>query len=334
MENGNKHITISDVAEALNVSKTTVSRAISGKGRIGTETRERVLAYIKEHDYKPNVIAKGLAQSKTFNLCVVIPGDYAVVDLPFFQEAIVGVQEIAGKHEYDILLCICNGNDIVSLKRIIMNRKVDGVILLRTLVEDERISFLKEKGIPFVTAGTTPDGEVVQVDHDHFAACKELTSTFLKQGIRNVAVLGGSESIVANRSRKRGAEEAFWQNDLGADGINIYMNLENEDSIRKALSDALGKHVECILCMDDGICSRVLQILRQEKIRIPQQIKVASFYNSSVLENNIPSITSLDFSARELGKSCCERVLGLIDGKEVNRKTLLPYEIMLKESTR
>ena len=149
MENGNKHITISDVAEALNVSKTTVSRAISGKGRIGTETRERVLAYIKEHDYKPNVIAKGLAQSKTFNLCVVIPGDYAVVDLPFFQEAIVGVQEIAGKHEYDILLCICNGNDIVSLKRIIMNRKVDGVILLRTLVEDERISFLKEKGIPF-----------------------------------------------------------------------------------------------------------------------------------------------------------------------------------------
>ena len=68
-----KNITIADVAEALGVSKTTVSRAISGKGRIGRETRERVLAYIEEHDYKPNVIAKGLAQSKTYNICVVMP---------------------------------------------------------------------------------------------------------------------------------------------------------------------------------------------------------------------------------------------------------------------
>ena len=63
------NITISDVAEALGVSKTTVSRAISGKGRIGAATRKRVLEYIQEHDYKPNVIARGLAQSKTFNIC-------------------------------------------------------------------------------------------------------------------------------------------------------------------------------------------------------------------------------------------------------------------------
>ena len=65
------NITIADVAETLGVSKTTVSRAISGKGRISEATRQRVLNYIDEHDYKPNVIARGLAQSKTFNLCVV-----------------------------------------------------------------------------------------------------------------------------------------------------------------------------------------------------------------------------------------------------------------------
>ena len=114
MKKGNV-ITISDVAEALGVSKTTVSRAISGKGRIGEATRQKVLAYIEEHDYKPNVIARGLAQSKTFNLCVVMPEDYALVDLPFFQEVITGIQEIAGMNEYDILLCICQENDITGL---------------------------------------------------------------------------------------------------------------------------------------------------------------------------------------------------------------------------
>ena len=66
-----KSITIADVAEALDISRTTVSRAISGKGRISQETRRRVLEYIERNDFKPNVIAKGLAQSKTYNICVV-----------------------------------------------------------------------------------------------------------------------------------------------------------------------------------------------------------------------------------------------------------------------
>ena len=74
-----------------------------------------MLEYIQEHDYKPNVIARGLAQSKTFNICVVMPGDYALVDLPFFQEAIMGIQEIAGMMEYDLLLCIGSGNDMRGL---------------------------------------------------------------------------------------------------------------------------------------------------------------------------------------------------------------------------
>ena len=84
-------MTISDVAEALNISKTTVSRAISGKGRIGAKTRRRVLEYIEEHNYKPSVIAKGLAQSKSYNIGWVMPSDYSVVDLPFFQKCLMGL---------------------------------------------------------------------------------------------------------------------------------------------------------------------------------------------------------------------------------------------------
>ncbi len=82
-----KNLTIGDIAEELGVSKTTVSRAISGKGRIGEKTREKVLRYIKEHDYRPNVIAKGLAQSRTYNIGLVIPGSYHLVELPFFHKS-------------------------------------------------------------------------------------------------------------------------------------------------------------------------------------------------------------------------------------------------------
>ena len=232
-----KNITIADVAEALGVSKTTVSRAISGKGRIGKETRERVLAYIEEHDYKPNVIAKGLAQSKTYNICVVMPGEYDVVDLTFFQECLFGIQEIAGSMEYDILLSICMTNDISSLERIIANHKVDGVILMRTFVEDEQIEFLQTKNVPFVTIGSTSTNYkgVIQVDHNHKSACKELTSIILMKQMEKIALIGGNEEHVVTQSRLRGFREAYAKMGKELDEDLMFLSQDNQVLVEKAV---------------------------------------------------------------------------------------------------
>lgn len=329
-----KNITIADVAEALGVSKTTVSRAISGKGRIGKETKERVLQYIEEHDYKPNVIAKGLAQSKTYNLCVVMPGDYDVVDLTFFQECLFGIQEIAGIMEYDILLSICKTNDISSLERIISNRKVDGVILMRTFVEDAQIEYLQSKNVPFVTIGSSNYKGVIQVDHNHKSACKELTSIILMKGMKKIALVGGDENHVVTQSRLRGFKEAYQKMGETVDPSMLFLNLDNNVMIDKIVEEILERKTDCILCMDDAVCSRVLKKLREKHISVPKDIRVASFYNSSVLENNVPSITSLSFDAKELGMVACKTVLDVIDGQEVSARTLLPYEVVLKESTK
>ncbi|MGN0352791.1 MAG: LacI family DNA-binding transcriptional regulator [Roseburia sp.] len=329
-----KNITIADVAEALGVSKTTVSRAISGKGRIGKETRNRVLAYIEEHNYKPNVIAKGLAQSKTYNLCVVMPGEYDVVDLTFFQECLFGIQEIAGIMEYDILLSICQTNDISSLERIIANRKVDGAILMRTFVEDAQIEFLQKKNVPFVTIGSSTYPYVVQIDHNHKSACKELTSIILMKNLKKIALIGGDETHVVTQSRLRGFREAYAKMGEEIDESLLFLNLDNHILVDKAVKEALERKVDCILCMDDAVCSRVLKMLREQQIKVPQEVKIASFYNSTILENSVPSITSLSFDAKELGMVACRTLLDLIEGIEVKERTLLSYEVVLKESTK
>lgn len=328
------NITILDVAEALGVSKTTVSRAISGKGRIGEGTRKRVLDYIEEHDYKPNVIAKSLAQSKTFNICVVMPGNYALVDLPFFQEAIMGIQEIAGMMEYDLLLCIGFGSDMSGLTRVIQNRKVDGVVLLRTMVDDPQVAFLQEKKIPFVTAGSSKYKDVKQIDHDHRSACCELTSILLMRGMKRIAILGGSEDIVVNQTRLSGVNDAFAQFGQKINTDLLFMNLDSKAFVEKAVDDALSRETDCILCMDDGICAQTMRRLRQKHIKVPDQVRIASFYNSSVLENNVPTITSLSFDARELGMKACKNLLRQIEGEDTPNRTLLPYEVVLKESTK
>lgn len=329
-----KNITIADVAEALGVSKTTVSRAISGKGRIGKATKERVLAYIEEHDYKPNVIAKGLAQSKTYNLCVVMPGNYEVVDWNFFQACLFGIQEMAETEGYDVLLCMCQTTDISSLERIIANRKVDGVVLMRTFLKDAQIELLQQKRIPFVTTGSTNYEGVVQIDHDHQSACKELTSIILMKNMKRIALVGEDEGYMVTQSRLRGFREAYEQMGVPIDESLLYLSSENRVRVDRAVSDILERNVDCILCMDDAAASRVLKVFREKQVKMPNDVRVASFYDSTILENHVPSITSLSFDAKELGRVACRTLLDMIEGIEVKERTLLPYEVVLKESTK
>lgn len=330
----NKTLTIADIADTLGVSKTTVSRAISGKGRIGSETRERVLKYIDAHNYTPNVIAKSLAQNKTYNLAVVMPGDYELIDLPFFQNCIMGIQEIASSFDYDMLLTVCNNADVTKLERIVRNRKVDGVILLRSFMDDVQVEYLQEKNIPFVVTGSSNYKGVVQVDNDHRAACRELTSILLMKRMKKIALIGGNEEHVVTQSRLMGFKDAFADSGTAVDESLIYMNLDNPVLLDGKLDDIIKREVDCIVCMDDAICMEVLYKLRREGISVPDQIRVASFYNSSMLETHDPSITSLDFDAKELGMLVCRTLLDMIEGQKVQKKTLLGYEVRLCESTK
>lgn len=330
----NKTLTIADIADAFGVSKTTVSRAISGKGRIGSETRERVLKYIDAHNYTPNVIAKSLAQNKTYNLAVVMPGDYELIDLPFFQNCIMGIQEIASSFDYDMLLTVCNNADVTKLERIVRNRKVDGVILLRSFMDDVQVEYLQEKNVPFVVTGSSNYKGVVQVDNDHRAACRELTSILLMKRMKKIALIGGNEEHVVTQSRLMGFKDAFADSGTAVDESLIYMNLDNPVLLDGKLDDIIKREVDCIVCMDDAICMEVLYKLRREGISVPDQIRVASFYNSSMLETHDPSITSLDFDAKELGMLVCRTLLDMIEGQKVQKKTLLGYEVRLRESTK
>ena len=326
-------ITIDDIAKELGISKTTVSRAISGKGRIGPATRERVLNYIKEHDYHPSPLAKGLAQSKNYNIAWVIPGDSTVTELPFFQKCMIGVSDIATANDHDILLSMVYEDNFVSLERIVKNRKVDGVILARTLYKDPSVEFLIESGIPFVTIGSTPYKNVHQIDNDHIGACKELTEILLLKGMKRLALIGGDENHIVNRSRKAGYLKAFESLDMEPDDSIIYMNSDSKVNTIRNVSDALSNNVDCIICTDDMICVYVLDEIRKQGLKVPDDIRIASFYNSQVLESYQPPITSLDYDPKQLGSEACTMLISVMKGEEVPYKKLLHYDVTFKRST-
>lgn len=329
-----KNLTIADIAQELGVSKTTVSRAMSGKGRIGEETRKRVQAYIEAHHYSPNVVAKGLAQNKTFNLGLVLPGDYNIVELPFFQKCMMGISRTASEAGYDVLLSMVTADKITQLERAVTNRKIDGAILTRTLADDAPMRYLQENGVPFVAIGSTDEAKVVQIDNDHRGACRELTGRLLDGGIRSLALIGGREEYIVTKNRLLGFEDAFAEHP-GWDGRRqTFLNIEDEGEVEKIVESLLTERVECIVCMDDFLCGCVLNVLQTRRAAVPEQVQVVSFYDSSTLANRIPAVTSIRFNVEELGRKACGMLLRMLDGEEAQGRTLLGYEVRMRESTK
>ncbi len=328
-----KRITIQDVANALGVSKTTVSRAISGKGRVGGETRQRILQFIEENNYQPNVYARGLAQQMTYNIAMILPTDVNMDEMPFFQNCLYGACLKAAELEYDVLTIYSEGRDTHNLLRTINNRKVDGVIVSRTVVGDETIKVLAESGLPFVAIGMTESGKATRIDHDHMSACKELTAHLLANAHGKMALIGGNNTHMVTRSRYKGYADAFKECGKELDREHIFLNVEDLGEIDGIVRMLVEDDVETIVCMDDAICARVLWNLEKSRIAIPEKIKVASFYNSPLLERHVPSVTTLDFDVRTLGETAVSVLIDKINEKEVAHTTLLPYKIILRETT-
>lgn len=328
----NAPITIADIAEALDLSKSTVSRVLSGTGRIGADTRKRVLEYSRECGYKPNLIAKGLAVSKTFNIGVVIPGDAVQTDMPYFQTCLAGITEYASSQNYDVLLTMVNGNTTEGVERILNNRKVDGIILTRLLEDDVRVNLIRSSTVPFVVVGSTLDPEIFQVDTDNEKACKEFTKSLVSNDKRYI-FLCGKQDILVNRARLSGFLAAMKELEVGKENYQIYKNVCSNMGVFDNLAKEKSLEGTCIICGDDILCSGALDFLQRKNYKIPTDVEVASFYNSTLLNQYIPAISAININAHKIGYKSCELLLNVIKGCDCSTKNVVEHDFLYRDST-
>ncbi len=326
-------LTISDVAEALGMSKTTVSRAISGKGRVSEATRARVQEYIRQHNYRPNAVARGLAQSKTYNIALVISSRFSNFDLPFVRKSMTAVCEAAAQSEYDILLTIADRSGVMPLRRLLDKGKVDGALLTFAVEDDPLVEMLCSREVPFVVIGSLSDKTILQIDNDQVAGCRELTSLLLKMGRRRIALLGGSRGYTVNVSRLRGYEEAHEQAGIPMQTDLLFLDLETVPRQVAALEAALERRPDCLLCMDDSLSLTIMKWLKNKGIRVPEDIQLASMYDSEALEESSPGITALQFDAATLSRTAYHMLLDSINGSPVQNVMELGYQLVVRQST-
>lgn len=329
-----KVYTIDDIAQELGISKTTVSRAISGKGRLSAETRTRVLTFIKEHNYRPNAVAKSLAQSRTNNIGLILPGGEEMEGLLFFQQCTQGVCQVASEQDYDVLFILDDERTMGTgqVQRILDKRKVDGIIATRSEIDSKIISLLKDQRLPFVIIGSSSDQEVICVDNDNQNACRDLVSLLITRGMRKLALLGGDENHCVTYSRLQGFQDACEQANL-SEQVTI-LNLTSGARVAAAVEQAMAQKPECIICMDDFICNLALLQLRVWGVSVPQDVRMACMYDSTLLAHTSPPVTSLRFDAMELGRAACQELMNLLNGQEANSYILPGYQLLLRDSTK
>jgi len=317
-----------EVAKILGISKTTVSRAVSGKGRVSEDTRNRVLELLNKSQIKTP--KQGEA---TKNICVAIPGEEMISSNTYFSEVLFGVCEALSINDYNVIVVKSTDTDISEIKRVVEEHKADGIILTRSLEHDAALEYLSSINFPVAVAGHTHYNNVMCVDIDNEKASEELTMLMIAKGYKRFTCIVEDMNYVVNKSRLDGFLRAIEKKELPLDRQYIYTGAFNPDLLHVISGNVLSKKTECIICGDDEIAVKVMSWLKNEGYRIPTDVAIASCYNSYTLNVLVPAITAVDASARNVGSMLGKQMINLIEKKPYQMKFDVDYDILLRKST-
>ena len=324
---------INNIAKALGVSKTTVSRAISGNGRVSEKTRERVLNYIAEIGYIPNAAARNLATTKTRNIAFAMPLNRDATRSSYFLECFFGVSRLAARASYDLIMV---GDELEQINRIIQSRKADGMVLTRNIIGDEALEKLALTGIPIVLTGITNAPSVAQVSYDSMSAFKDLTSRLINSWEGTIGLIVTNRAFPANQARAKGFSDAFTAKGMLAPVI--WWDADTEDEMYRAFHGFYDSGIRNIICGDDVVCVTLLNMIKgsgkfQNKVYPGKtghdSINIASFHDSHYLSTFHPEIPVVTLDPMRLGAAAWDILISKIEGGPVPMLTHLDYKLRL-----
>ncbi len=327
-------VTIDDIAQILGISKATVSRAISGNGRVSEATRSEVLRVMEEQNYRPVSSHRYPEDKKNHTIAAVMPANFANVSSAFFLECLFSVFSAANNSSYDVIVTGDSFNETDSVERLIKSGKIDGLIFLRSTVLDNYEDILSEYHIPFVMIGAPPKPGIHHADNDNIAASRELTEHLFAMGCKRIAFFAPDINSTAFNHRMKGYTEAYRASGIELDPLLIHMNLKNEHLVVNTILKMMNTNPpDSIITADDTLCYWTLMNLDAMNLSIPDDIRIASFNDSSVLSTHQPAITAVDVNPQILGDKACRTLLRLIENSEAPLHNLVPHKIILRRST-
>jgi DNA-binding LacI/PurR family transcriptional regulator len=324
------NLTINDIAKALNISKSTVSRALRNARDVNPSTKAKVMTFAEMHDYRPDSQAKGLRSRSTKTIGVIIPA----YNIPFYSIAICGIQDYAMKMSYNVMVCHSNEQYETEIKNVeaLLNANVEGIIIsvARDTEKNEHIRKLKRKGIPLVLFNRVIENFKASkvVVNDYYGALN-MVNYLIKTGCRKIAHISGPHNLLLSSNRKEGYLDA-----LKNAGIKIEENMTIEgdftiqsgmDCTRKFLENNI--EIDAIFAVCDAAAFGAMKVLKEKGLKIPEEISVAGFTNEPMAELVEPALTTVKQPIYEIGETASKLLFAQLEDPE------LPAELCVLETT-
>lgn len=311
-------ITIKDVAKLANVSPSTVSRVISQSPRISEATKKLVYAAMEELKYKPNAIARNLANASTKTLGLIIPNqDENLFKNPFFIQAMRGISIYAQKKNYKIMFNYGASpeEELKFVHEFVNSKWVDGIILLTAYENDLCIDYLNHEAFPFVVVGRPYNiHDIMWVDNDNFQATYNLVNTLIQKGCQDIAFIGGPQKYIFSKDRLEGYKRALELRNLTVNDDLIYETRDfTEEYGYNAMLEICKQRIpHAVVTTDDLLGFGVLKYIRENDLKV----KVTGFNNITLSAYQIPSLTSVDIKAEDLGYNAAKLLIKSLEGIE------------------
>lgn len=327
--NSKKEVTIYDIARELDVSPTTVSRALKDHFSIGKETTKAVKKCAKELGYQPNIIASNLRRNKTNTIGVIIPW----INSPFLSSMVSGIEEVANQAGFNVIIsqsCDSYEKEVANTNTLLANR-VDGLIVSLAM-ETERFDHFnsfQRKNIPVIFVDRiTKAIETDRVVIDNFAAGFKATEHLIEQGCTRIAHFAGSQSRNIYKDRQEGYIEALKKNNLPVDeDLIVYSNLslaDGTDSAKQVLT--MSHPPDGIFSANDMAAVSTIKFAKESGIQIPDDLCVVGFNNDPISSIIDPPLTTIIHPAFDMGRVAAQQTL---KQKDVNSIDVVQSETIL-----
>lgn len=332
-------VSIHDIAKKLNVSASTVSRALQNNPRISSSTKKAVTNMAKELNYKPNQIAAALSKGKSNLVGVIIP----VADRNFFASIIRGIEEALNNTPYNVI--ICQSDESIEKEkaniRTLLEIQVDGIFASYVKETSDFSHYLEviDRGVPLILFDRMQNQfETDCVIIDDFLGAYRATEHLIKQGSKRIVHFEGTSNLSIYRDRRRGYEQALSKHNIPIDPtliISSDLSVKSGQSIAKQLL-AMDELPDGIFSASDYAAIGAMNVLKSEGIAIPEQIAIVGFSNESFTSLVSPSLTSVNQKSKQIGELTAKLFLEKAkskSGSELHAKKMLTPELIIRESS-
>lgn len=331
-----KQINIKALAQELNLSVSTISKALRDSYEISDETKHRVLELAAKLNYTPNPYASSLRGKKSKNIAIVIP---EVAD-SFFSQAINGIESVAKVKGYHVLICLTHENfeNEQAILKEFQSGRVDGVLMSVSseTASGAHIQELIAKEVPVVffdrALGEVPATRIVT---DDFQSGYKATMHLIAQGCRNIVFLGVSSKLSISNDRMAGYRKAMEENGLLFRETYCSSSPEENYTLVKEMLQQPGKP-DGVLASVEKLATLVYQVCADLQLGMPADVKLVCFSNLGIAAMLSPSLTTVTQPAFEMGKAAAAALLKLLEKKNTDPAGLnmvIPSELILRSSS-